>query len=260
MILLKLGGSLITEKGQPETPRLATIRRLAKEVFEARRSQPDLHLVIGHGSGSFGHHLASRHQTQKGAVSRQDWQGFADVWASANHLNRLVVDSLRQAGVPVMAFPPSASALTEGGQLIELAHEPIRRAVEHGLVPVVQGDVAFDRKQGSAIVSTEQVLGRLVEPLQADSLLLAGLEAGVFADFPDNRTLLAELRPDDVADIHLGGALGEDVTGGMAAKVNTAFDLLRDHPSLEIFIFSAETPDSLRSALVDGPHGTRLVR
>jgi len=259
MILLKLGGSLITEKDQPETPRLATIRRLALEVFEARRSQPDLRLVIGHGSGSFGHHLASRHQTQKGAESRQDWQGFADVWASANHLNRMVVDALRQAGVPVMAFPPSASALTEGGQLIELAHEPIRFALDHGLVPVVQGDVAFDRKQGSAIVSTEQVLAALVEPLHADSLLLAGLEAGVFADFPDNRTLMSKLRPEDVSEIRLGGAPGKDVTGGMAAKVNKAFELLRGHPSLEITIFSAEPPDSLRSALVDEPYGTRLV-
>lgn len=259
MILLKLGGSLITEKDRPETPRLATIRRLASEVFEARRSQPDLRLVIGHGSGSFGHHLASRHQTQKGAQSRQDWQGFADVWASANHLNRLVVDALRQAGVPVMAFPPSASALAEDGQLIELAHEPIRLAVDHGLVPVVQGDVAFDRKQGSAIVSTEQVLGALVEPLHADTLLLAGLEAGVFADYPENRRLLPELRYEDVSAIRLGGAPSEDVTGGMASKVDIAFELLRDHPSLDICIFSAETPDSLRSALAGQPRGTRIV-
>ncbi|MGA9193302.1 MAG: isopentenyl phosphate kinase [Anaerolineales bacterium] len=260
MILLKLGGSLITEKDQPETPRLGTIRRLAIEVFEARRSQPGLRLVIGHGSGSFGHHLASKHQTHKGAESRQDWQGFADVWASANHLNRLVVDALRQAGVPVIAFPPSASALTEGGRLVELAHEPIRLALDHGLVPVVQGDVAFDRKQGSAIVSTEQVLGALVEPLHADCLLLAGLDAGVFADYPDNRTLLSELKPEDVSGIRLRGASSEDVTGGMAAKVEKAFELLRDHPSLEIRIFSAETPNSLLRALVDKPGGTRLVR
>ncbi len=259
MILLKLGGSLITEKDQPETPRLGVIRRLAAEVFEARRRKPDLQLVIGHGSGSFGHHLASKYQTQAGAMSHQDWQGFADVWASANHLDRLVVDSLRQAGVPAMAFPPSASALADGGRLVEMAHEPIQLAVEHGLVPVVQGDVAFDRRQGSAILSTEQVLGALVEPLGAQTLLLAGLEPGVFADYPDNRDLRAELRADELEKVRLEGAAGEDVTGGMAAKVRTAFEILGDHPDLGILIFSAETPGSLRRALEGESIGTRLV-
>jgi isopentenyl phosphate kinase len=259
MILLKLGGSLITEKHHPETPRLSVIRRLAAEVFEARRTHPDLGLVIGHGSGSFGHHLAQRHRTHQGAKTAQDWQGFADVWASANHLNRLVVDALRQAGVPVMSLPPSASALADEGQLIELAHEPVRLAVEHGLVPVVQGDVAFDRSQGAAILSTEQVLGALAEPLGADSLLLAGLDPGVFADYPDNRNVLEELRPPDLARIPLGGARTEDVTGGMAAKVRTAFGILRSNPSLDVRIFSAESPGSLRRALEGEVEGTRLV-
>jgi isopentenyl phosphate kinase len=259
MILLKLGGSLITEKVQPETPRLAVIRRLASEVFEARRASPELRLVIGHGSGSFGHHLASRHQTHMGAQSEQDWRGVAEVWASANHLNRLVIDALRQAGVPAIAFPPSASAIAEGGKLVGLADEPIRSAVVHGLVPVVQGDVAFDRRQGAAILSTEQVLGALVEPLQADTLLLAGLDAGVFGDFPRNQTLLAQLRPEDMETLTLEGAESEDVTGGMAAKVRTAFDLLRLHPSLKVFIFSAERPGLLRRALEGEAEGTQLI-
>jgi isopentenyl phosphate kinase len=258
MILLKLGGSLITEKDQPETPRLGVIRRLAEEVFEALRSDPDRRLVVGHGSGSFGHYQASQHQTQKGASSVQEWQGFADVWASANHLNRLVVDALRQAGVPAMAFPPSASALTKGGKLLELAVEPIRSAVEHGLIPVVQGDVAFDLDQGAAILSTEQVLGALVEPLDANTLLLAGLDAGVFADYPHNRELLSELRPQDMQAIALAGAAGDDVTGGMAAKVRTAFEILKARQELEIFIFSAEAPGTLRKALEGTAQGTRL--
>jgi isopentenyl phosphate kinase len=259
MILLKLGGSLITEKDQPETPRIAVIRRLAAEVFEARRTLPDLQLVIGHGSGSFGHHQASRHRTQDGARTAEDWQGFADVWASADHLNRLVIDGLRLAGVPAMAFPPSASAVAEAGELVELAVDPIRLALSHGLVPVVQGDVAFDLKQGAAILSTEQVLGALVEPLHAERLLLAGLDPGVFKDYPHNRSLLSELRPDDLATITLAGAEGEDVTGGMAAKVRTAFDILRQNPHLQVFIFSAERPGLLRRALEGEPVGTRLT-
>ena len=38
ILLLKLGGSLITEKARPETPRLEVIARLAREIAAARES------------------------------------------------------------------------------------------------------------------------------------------------------------------------------------------------------------------------------
>jgi isopentenyl phosphate kinase len=258
MILLKLGGSLITDKDQPETPRLTVLRRLADEIEHFRRGHPQARLVIGHGSGSFGHHLATRHQTQHGAHARRDWIGMAEVWASANHLNRLVVDALRQAGVPAVTFPPSASALTEAGVLVELAIEPIRRALEAGLVPVVQGDVAFDRQQGSSIVSTEQVLGLLAGSLGAQRLLLAGLDPGVYADLAARSQVLAELRPGDLERIQIEGAQAEDVTGGMRAKVEFAFEVLRKQPELEVRIFSAENQGDLSRALEGEALGTRL--
>ena len=67
MIFLKLGGSLITDKARPETPRLDVLRRLVNEIAEARQAAPTLRLLIGHGSGSFGHAAAARHATHLGA-------------------------------------------------------------------------------------------------------------------------------------------------------------------------------------------------
>jgi isopentenyl phosphate kinase len=145
MIFLKLGGSLITDKSKPEAPRLVALRRLAGEIAEALQASPDLRVLIGHGSGSFGHQAAARHSTHKGAASPRAWRGFAEVWAAAGRLDRLVVDALREADLPVVAFPPSASAICESGQILEMAVEPIERAFEAGLLPVVAGDVAFDR-------------------------------------------------------------------------------------------------------------------
>jgi len=161
MIFLKLGGSLITEKSKPETPRPEALRRLAAEVAEALRQDPGLRLLIGHGSGSFGHPAAARHGTHRGAAESPAWRGFAEVWAAAGRLNRLVVDALREAGVPVLGFPPSASTICESGAILEMAVEPIERALEAGLVPLVAGDVAFDRALGSTIVSTEKVFAFL---------------------------------------------------------------------------------------------------
>ena len=63
-IFLKLGGSLITDKRSAETPRPDVIRQLAAEIADARRRNPDLRLVIGHGSGSFGHVFGHRYGTR----------------------------------------------------------------------------------------------------------------------------------------------------------------------------------------------------
>lgn len=56
--LVKLGGSLITRKDTPDTARLDVIHRLAREL--ARAQSAGHRLVLGHGSGSFGHPAARR--------------------------------------------------------------------------------------------------------------------------------------------------------------------------------------------------------
>src|SRR2546423_11041675 len=61
MLLVKLGGSVLTEKARLRTPRRAAIRRLAAELASVR--QP---LLIVHGARSYGHILASRHRPEEG--------------------------------------------------------------------------------------------------------------------------------------------------------------------------------------------------
>jgi len=259
VIFLKLGGSLITDKAHAETPRLDVLHRLAQEIADARRSDASLRLLIGHGSGSFGHAAAARHATQHGASTPEQWLGFVDVWRAANRLNRIVVDALSDAGVPVISFPPSASSLARGGQVTELADLPVQRALEAGLIPLVQGDVAFDSAQGACILSTERVFTWLAPRLHPRRILLAGADAGVFSDFPANADLLPEVSQLDLAEKRVGASAAVDVTGGMADKVRSALDWARADPSVEIRVFSGEEPGQLRSALLGGRPGTQVV-
>lgn len=259
MIFLKLGGSLITDKSKPETARLEVIDRIAAEIAAFRRQEPDSRLLLGHGSGSFGHSAAVKYQTQLGADDHRDWVGFTEVWAAAQALNRLVIDRLRAAGLPALSLPPSASAVCRDGELDELAVEPIRRTIEAGLLPIIYGDVAVDRKLGTTIVSTEQVLFFLAERLRPERLLLAGSEAAVYADYPARNQPLGSLSSADLQGISLLGADGADVTGGMADKVRRSLDLAEVMPTLEVRIFSGEEPGSIGAALNGDPLGTRII-
>lgn len=259
LILLKLGGSLITDKTTPRTPRLDVLDRLMAEIAAARAVRPGLRLVLGHGSGSFGHVEGRKHGTRAGVHSPEQWRGFAEVQWAASLLNRLVVDAARAAGLPVVNCPPSASAVCRDGVLEALALAPIQSALANGLVPVVQGDVAVDRVRGGTIVSTEDVFSYLAPRLRPAKVLLAGIERGVLAGWPDGE-LLAEI-PARAGDLpaHIGGSHAADVTGGMAAKVRETQALVGQVPGCEAVIFSGAVPGLVRQALLgEAVAGTRL--
>lgn len=257
---LKLGGSLITDKNRPHTPRLEVLARLANEVAAAHRRFPELKLVLGHGSGSFGHVPAQRYNTRRGVHTQIEWQGFIEVWREAAALNRFVLDAFAEAGLPVIAFPPSASLTARDGRVASWDISPLISALRVDLVPVVYGDVVFDQARGGTIFSTEDLFDYLARQLRPGRILLAGLEPGVWADYPRCTHLVTEITPENLAQIipALGGSAATDVTGGMYSKVQQSLALVQAVPGLEVRIFSAEMPGMILRALAGDPLGTLI--
>ena len=257
VVFVKLGGSLITDKTREATPRLDVIGRLAEELRAALDASPGLRLVLGHGSGSFGHFAARRYGVHAGLAGQPDWMGMAQTSAAAARLNRLVADACLQAGVPAISFQPSASALRKQGILAQMAVEPVAAALARGLVPLVYGDVAFDADQGTAIISTEDIFLYLADRIVPTRVLMLGVVDGIYdADplrNPHSRRLTA-ITPETVERIRagLGGSHGIDVTGGMLGKVSTLLPLLDKHPGVEVHFFSGQVPGRLRDALLGG--------
>lgn len=250
----KLGGSVLTDKARPETARHEAIARLAAEVARGLGARPGLRLVLGHGSGSFGHTAAHRHGTRQGVRSAAEWRGFAEVAAVAARLHRLVMDALLGAGVPALSAPPSASALCRGGALLSLAAGPIEGALAHGLVPVVYGDVAFDEALGGTIVSTEQVFAYLARRLRPQRVILVAEVDGVFSADPRRDPAaqpVPEISPENWTMVRaaLAGSHATDVTGGMLSKVEEMVGLVREDPALQVHIVSGERPGALESLL-----------
>ena len=265
-IFIKLGGSLITDKTRPETARPDVIARLAGEVRQVLDARPDLPLLLGHGSGSFGHWLGLRYGTRDGVRGREAWVGYAQVAATAARLNRIVTDAFLDAGVPVLAVPPATSARCHDGRLVALDTLPIRRALEERLVPLVNGDVALDEVRGGTIVSTEQVMGYLADELHPARILLLGQTTGVYT-IPEGGgrggKIVPRITPQDVETIigSLGGSRGMDVTGGMLGKVREMLDLVQRKPGLVVHILTGLEPGLLTKALLDPnlPVGTRIT-
>lgn len=258
--LLKLGGSLITDKDKPYTPRLDKLNQLAAEIKSALDLNPGLTLILGHGSGSFGHTAAKKHGTREGVQTAEQWYGFAEVRYQAAELTRYVIQALLNAGVAAIPCSPSASMVSNDRKVIHYSIEPIRKALNAGVLPVIHGDVAFDELRGGTILSTEDVFTFLTGQFPVGEILLAGMEAGVWEDFPARTKLVKQIQLSEYERMRagIGESASTDVTGGMKAKVEEMLALIQQTKGLTAQIFSAEEAGNLSRALQGENVGTLL--
>ncbi len=186
---------------------------------------------------------------------------------AAARLNRILADALHDAGVPVFSVIPSSSVQCADGVLHYMAIHPVRAALQHGLLPLVMGDVALDSVRGATIVSTEEVFAYLVNAFAGDPaltvtrLLLAGETDGVYAGTPGpGAPVIERITPGNWEEVRagVGGSRGADVTGGMAAKVQDMLRLVSAHPPLTACIFSGLVDGNLARAMAGERIGTEI--
>jgi isopentenyl phosphate kinase len=225
IVMVKLGGSLITDKRRPETAWRKTIERLADEIVEGSRTIR-ARVIVGHGGGSFGHVAAERHGLNRGRLRRHQLPGVSLTQDRAAVLHRMVISAFQDAGGLPWSVAPSSLLTATAGRPGALRLEPFTRALDLGLLPVTYGDVVLDREWGACICSTETVFLALARRLARAGTIIRrivwlGETEGVYdvhgvplPRVPRSRirSLLSEVR----------GAAGTDVTGGMAHRLRTA--------------------------------------
>ena len=250
LTLIKLGGSLITDKRRPGRARTKVIARLAAEVAAAAKRRQG-RLILGHGSGSFGHPAAARHRVHRGVATGADPAGVAETQARAATLHRLVVDALLEAGAAPFSQAPSSFMSAAAGRPVGLGLEPLLRSLELALLPVTYGDVVLDRRQGAAICSTETVFQALVQALRRRGrrvarVLWLGETDGVY---DGDGALVPKVTGANLRRVlaATGGAAGADVTGGMRHRLETAAALSRW--GVESWILNGLEAGSLTRAL-----------
>jgi isopentenyl phosphate kinase len=267
LVLIKLGGSLLTDKTQPESLRMDILRRVAGEIADLARERQG-GVVVGHGSGSFGHVTAARWRVHEGVQAAPDGadplEGISRTQHLAARLHRRVVAELLAAGARPWSFVPSSASTTARGRIASFDGASLEQALDLGLLPVTYGDVLMDREQGCAIASTEAIFEALAEALErrgwtVGACLWLGETDGIL-DRAGRR--IPEIRPGEADDLlpTVGGSAGTDVTGGMRLRLETALRLAAK--GIESWILDGRQPQVFGRALGGdaGLGGTHVAR
>jgi len=247
-VVLKLGGSVITEKDRPLTPNLQAIGRLAEEIARAKVSP----IVIVHGGGSYGHPIAKTYRIAGGFKDQAQLVGFSKTHEAMVSLNRLVVENLLDRRLPAFGMAPSSFILTSKGRIQVFQGELLTRAIKTGLIPVLYGDAVLDTDQGFAILSGDQIAALLAVKLKAERLIMGVDVDGLYDSNPktdSSARLISRLTLEEVSELanKIGGAEVSDVTGGMLGKVSELMAPVAR--GIETVIVNALKPDYVYRAL-----------
>ncbi|MEY7848152.1 isopentenyl phosphate kinase [Natrarchaeobius sp. A-rgal3] len=249
MIVLKLGGSAITDKERPETVDGPALAAAADAIATARESPERAladRLVVVHGGGSFGHHHASEHGVTT-TDGTHDPTAVSDIHGAMGALNGFVRKRLLERDVPAVPVHPLSTAYRDETGRLEFPTGQVETLVDEGFVPVLHGDLIAHAGSGATVVSGDELVAELARALEAERIGLCSTVPGVLD--ADDAVIDRIGGFEAVADV-LGESEATDVTGGMAAKVRALLEL-----EAEASIFGL---DDLESFLTGEEPGTTV--
>lgn len=252
VVLIKFGGSIITDKNTPYKARPDVIRRLAQELKKIK----EFSIVLSHGVGSFAHTSANEFGGKKGYKSK--W-GIAKVARDAMEINRIVMDILIEEGLPAVSLRPMSMMLTSAGKLNKDLFEIVEETLNQGLMPVVYGDVIWDKKWKSTIYSGEKTLNEIglylsKRDYKVNKIIQVGETNGVYDDKGNTIPLINSKNWKKIEQYVLSSKR-IDVTGAMHHKIENALSI--SDKGIETWITNGVIPNELLYALQGkNLHGT----
>lgn len=221
--LLKLGGSLITDKNTAYSAKPALIKQAFEEIKEEINKNQDLHLIIGHGAGSYAHQSAKKYNTMYGFENAVGKFGACAVHADALELNQIVIEEAIKLELPIFSLQPAAFIMSQNRHVHLAEFSILKEVLKKGLTPLIFGDVIIDTQIGATIFSTDTLFSILVNKFNSPEfkitkIIHAGNYDGVLDEKKEVISQINTLNFPQIKQL-IGSSENVDVTGGMLKKV-----------------------------------------
>lgn len=245
MIIIKLGGSVITDKSRKDTFRSDVCQRLISEIIEAEKK-----VIVVHGAGSFGHILAKQYELQEGYKNQAQLKGVAEVQRDVKDLSLRVLNAFLSQGVHAVSLAPSAFLINNNRVIKQMDSGIIKRYLDVDITPITFGDVVVDESLVFSIVSGDQLVLNLAKIFRPDLVIFVTDVDGLYTGDPGSdpnarflplvdRKMLKNIR-------HTPGKV-DDVTGGILGKSKIMLEIAAN--GMDTIILNGTLENRLRDVL-----------
>jgi len=237
MILMKIGGSVITDKRRYRKVRENVLSRISSEIVKAP-------MVLVHGGGSFGHIISDEHKLQNGIKNENDSIYFSMVGKDMQDLNSIVIGKLIENGIPAVSIPVHAFHMV--GEAFRT--ERFMDLLERNFVPVTYGDIVLEPKKGMVICSGDQIIFHLARSLHPDRVIFVTDVDGIFDKNPKvykDARLIEEITGNESI---LFGTDVADVTGSMEGKFKVMKNIAR--LGIDVYVINGLVPGRVKKAIL----------
>ncbi|MFW9941640.1 MAG: isopentenyl phosphate kinase [Candidatus Thorarchaeota archaeon] len=225
IILLKLGGSLLTDKSKPFQIREDVAKSTIQQIINANEK-----VILIHGGGSFGHPLAKKYNILNGLDKSIPNQicGLTETHQAMVKFNTYLVNLFLEQNYPSFSIQPSSIFINNADNIIFKSVDIIETALDLNILPILYGDIIFDKQGSFSIISGDQIIFELCENLQnyyVSKVIFALETDGIFINDKDSKEikvkLVSEIFADELDNLDLANLEKKiDVTGGIKGKID----------------------------------------
>jgi len=223
--VIKLGGSLLTDKSRPYEARKSIIAATAMELRECIDEGLIESLVLIHGVGSYGHPPVLEYKLYKGFTGPEQFIPLSKTQGIVNEFRLMITKEFQEAGLPVNLLHPSSMSVAEKMRITKTFFDPLRGWMALGMIPILGGDLLYDKAMGFSIGSGDELAIVLARDLRAKRLIFAMDELGVYDADPKKNPhakLLTEIGTNDLDRVieELGQLEQTDASGAIKGKLS----------------------------------------
>ena len=154
VFLLKLGGSLLTDKDKPLSLREDIIRNVIQQIIDANKK-----LILIHGGGSFGHPLAKKYKISEGVNNSIPNQifGLTETHQAMNRFNSYLINLFLEKQYPALSIQASSIFIKDSQVISTYSIDIIETALDLNILPILYGDIILDKQGSFSIISGDQI-------------------------------------------------------------------------------------------------------
>jgi len=234
MLLIKLGGSIITNKKKPLSAKRKTIDNI---VSSFRKINEDF--VVVHGGGSYGHYWSVKYDMHT-KPKKYDPKGVSIVKNSMIELNTIILDSFLKNKMNPYCLPPTDFVM--GSKPINKKILEIKKIANSGLIPITYGDALWYGNKKSYILSGDKIMSLLARVLRPRLSIFVLNEDGLYYDMKAKK-LIYDFKDEKI----FIKKTVMDVTGGMTRKVAEASKISK--MGLKVFFVNGNKPERIVNAI-----------